>query len=132
LQKPCNLSDMTQDLSMLEQAENLFDLGGPVALVLVTLSIVAFAIILVKVWQFKTMQIGHFEAAREALGFYRRGLVSEALDLCTTRGIRWLWLWQEPFAVICDLYLIRLYAKKSCVMGPMRWSPCAAGSGCWR
>lgn len=86
MQKPCNLSDMTQDLSMLEQAENLFDLGGPVALVLVTLSIVAFAIILVKVWQFKTMQIGHFEAAREALGFYRRGLASEALDLCTTTG----------------------------------------------
>lgn len=63
---------------------NLFVLGGPVALVLVVLSIVALTIILVKVWQFKTMRIGHTHPAREALDIYRKGLASESLEVCST------------------------------------------------
>ncbi len=68
---------------MLERIVNLFDLGGPVALVLLSLSIVAFTIILVKAWQFKTIQIGHFQTAKGALGLYRRGLSEEALEVCS-------------------------------------------------
>ncbi|MCY4049881.1 MAG: MotA/TolQ/ExbB proton channel family protein [Gammaproteobacteria bacterium] len=68
---------------MLERIVSLFDLGGPVALVLLFLSVVALTIILVKVWQFKTIQIGHFQTAKDALGFYRRGLSNEALEACS-------------------------------------------------
>lgn len=69
---------------MLEQAMNLLDLGGPIVLVLVVLSIAALTIILVKIWQFKTMRVSHFQTAREALEFYRKGLSREALEVCST------------------------------------------------
>ena len=69
---------------MLEQVVKLFDLGGPVALVLMALSIVALTIILVKFWQFKTMRVGHVQTAREALELYRKGLAGEALEVCST------------------------------------------------
>ncbi|MCY4313365.1 MAG: MotA/TolQ/ExbB proton channel family protein [Gammaproteobacteria bacterium] len=73
---------MGQDSFMLEKVVSLFDLGGPVALVLVVLSIVALTVILVKFWQFRTTQVGHFQTAREALGLYRKGLADEALEVC--------------------------------------------------
>jgi biopolymer transport protein ExbB len=57
--------------------------GGPVVAILLILSIAALAIVLVKLWQFRALQLGDGRPARDALKLYRAGHVEEALALAT-------------------------------------------------
>lgn len=63
----------------LEPVLKLLGLGGPVALILIAMSVVALTIILAKIWQFRAVRIGSFRVAHEALGIYRAGDSREAL-----------------------------------------------------
>ena len=65
----------------LERVLELLGLGGPVAFVLIGMSVVALAIILAKAWQFRAMRIGSFRLAHEALGIYRAGDSRKALSI---------------------------------------------------
>lgn len=65
--------DLPIEHRLLEQMLDLFGLGGPVALLLFAMSVVALTIILAKVWQFRAVQVGNFRTAHEALGIYRAG-----------------------------------------------------------
>ena len=62
-----------------ERMLDLLSLGGPVALILTAMSLVALTIILAKAWQFHAVRIGSFRVAHEALGIYRSGDSREAL-----------------------------------------------------
>ena len=66
---------------LFERALDLLALGGPVSAILVAMSVLAFTIVLVKLWQFHVVRIGSFRPAREALGLYRAGQEQEALVL---------------------------------------------------
>jgi biopolymer transport protein ExbB len=61
-----------------QPALEMIEAGGPVVLVLAACSVVAAAIVLLKLWQFRRLRGGH---AAEALRLYRQGAVGEALDL---------------------------------------------------
>ena len=56
-------------------------LGGPVVAVLLAMSIVALAITLLKLYQFRVARIGDTRAAREALVHYRAGRSRVALSM---------------------------------------------------
>ena len=64
-----------------ERAWDLLALGGPVAAILVAMSVFALTIVLVKLWQFHAVRISNFRPAREALGLWRAGREQEALIL---------------------------------------------------
>ncbi|SMF19336.1 biopolymer transport protein ExbB [Tistlia consotensis] len=55
--------------------------GGPVVMILLALSVVALAIVLVKLWQFRAARLGDRRTARRALSLYRTGRSGEALAL---------------------------------------------------
>jgi len=55
--------------------------GGPVVLILVSLSIVAVAIVLLKLWQFHAARLGQTRVARDALALYTAGRVGEAVAI---------------------------------------------------
>lgn len=57
----------------------LLQAGGAVVAILLVLSIVALAIILLKLWQFGRLGVGINRRAREALALYRSGRAEEAL-----------------------------------------------------
>jgi biopolymer transport protein ExbB len=64
---------------VLDAVRDLLQAGGPVVAILLAMSIVALAIILVKVWQFRSARLGDRRPAREALALYRAGDTSAAL-----------------------------------------------------
>jgi biopolymer transport protein ExbB len=66
---------------LFDRALDLFALGGPVAAILVAMSVLALTVVLVKLWQFHAVRIGDFLPAREALSLYRAGQEQEALAL---------------------------------------------------
>ena len=57
--------------SMPERALELFQAGGPVVAILTAMSVLALAIVLVKLWQFRGARIGDRRTAHEALRLYR-------------------------------------------------------------
>jgi len=59
----------------------LLHAGGPVVLILIGFSVVALAIIFVKLWQFWRMQVGDRKTARRAARLYLRGKTAEAISL---------------------------------------------------
>jgi biopolymer transport protein ExbB len=59
-------------------AIGLLAAGGPVVLILLTMSVAALAILLAKLWQFRRLGDRH---ARDALALYRRGQADDALRL---------------------------------------------------
>lgn len=65
----------------IQQVLELFGLGGPVALMLFAMSVVALTIIVAKVWQFRAVQLGNSRVAHEALGIYRAGNSRAALTI---------------------------------------------------
>ncbi len=69
------------ELSMLERALELLQAGGPVVLILLATSVVATAIVFLKLWQFRAVRIGDSRVAREALRHYRAGRPAEAMTL---------------------------------------------------
>lgn len=68
-------------MSALDRTLELLQAGGPVVLILIGFSIVALAIIIVKLWQFGRIRIGDTKTARRAAQLYLRGKTAEALDL---------------------------------------------------
>ena len=55
------------------------DLGGPVVLVLVAMSVLALTIVFVKLWQFRRLRLGDRALARRALELHRSDRSAEAL-----------------------------------------------------
>lgn len=60
--------------------------GGPVALILLALSVLAVTVILAKAWQFKIARLGKEQAAEAALDLVRAGRTAAALQ--TLKGER--------------------------------------------
>lgn len=63
----------------IEQFLAFIDLGGPVVAILTAVSAVAFAVILLKLWQFASRQVGHGGVARAAVSLWLQGRPREAL-----------------------------------------------------
>ena len=59
----------------------LIESGGPVVAILLAMSVVALAIVLAKLWQFRQARLGDRRTARAALGLYKAGRGEEALVL---------------------------------------------------
>lgn len=57
---------------ILDQLLAIFKLGGPVVAVLISVSVVTFAVVLYKVWQFRRARVGQHIAIREALAKWDR------------------------------------------------------------
>lgn len=57
------------------------EIGGPVVLILLAMSVVALTIVLAKLWQFGAVGLGDLRAARQALRLYQSGHVDGALTL---------------------------------------------------
>lgn len=69
------------------QLQNLLDLGGPIVLVLVCLSVLAVAIMLLKLYQFSRVRIGARRFIDGALGDWTAGRTASALQsLARTRS----------------------------------------------
>lgn len=64
---------------MIERALALVEAGGPVVVILLGFSVIALAIILLKLWQFRVARVGDRATARKALRLYRSGHPGEAL-----------------------------------------------------
>lgn len=64
-----------------EQALQLVAAGGPVVAILAVLSVVALAIVLVKLWQFAVGRVGDRKTARRALALHRSGRSADAVRL---------------------------------------------------
>ena len=63
----------------------LLDLGGPVTLILLALSLLALAVVIVKLWQFAVLRIGASRYAERALQHWREGRMNEAVDIVQRR-----------------------------------------------
>jgi len=83
--------DTTLGLAALEQELLHLMQGGPVVLILLAMSVVAVAIVLVKLWQFWRARVGARSSAVEALYLFRYGRPHDALS--ALRGAR------DPMAV---------------------------------
>lgn len=66
---------------MATRALDLLAAGGPVVVILLAMSVLAVAITLVKLWQFRSVRIGDRATARKALVLYRSGRRREAVTL---------------------------------------------------
>ena len=67
--------------SLIDRAADLFQVGGPVVAILTAMSVLALAIILLKLWQFRRVRLGDRQPARDAIWLYRTGRPGEALAL---------------------------------------------------
>jgi biopolymer transport protein ExbB len=65
----------------LARLQGFVDAGGPVVLILIALSVVALALIILKLWQFQSARLGDRRHALEALRLYREGRATDALAL---------------------------------------------------
>lgn len=68
-------------LGMPERMLELLQLGGPVVAILLAMSVLALAIVLIKLWQFRTLRIGDRRSAEEALRLWQAGRFDEAQAL---------------------------------------------------
>lgn len=69
-----------------ERALELMQAGGPVVAILSAMSVVALAIVFVKLWQFHMARIGDRRSAQQAVWHYRSGRIMEAMTIA--RGSR--------------------------------------------
>ncbi|MCK7612013.1 MotA/TolQ/ExbB proton channel family protein [Roseibium sediminicola] len=58
---------------MMETATSLLELGGPVVLILLAISVAALAVILAKVFQFSSARVGRHAQVRQAVSQWRSG-----------------------------------------------------------
>jgi biopolymer transport protein ExbB len=65
----------------LDRALELIHAGGPVVIILTGFSVVALAIVFVKLWQFGRLQLGDRKTARNAVRLHLMGKTAEALTL---------------------------------------------------
>lgn len=64
-----------------ERGLDLLQAGGPVVAILLAMSVIALAIILLKLWQFAQLRIGERKRPAEALRLWRAGHAAEAQEL---------------------------------------------------
>ncbi len=62
---------------LVEQIRGFLDLGGPVVAVLGVVSILTLAVVLYKMWQFRSAGVGRHKAIREALALWDKGAVRD-------------------------------------------------------
>ncbi|MCA0206422.1 MotA/TolQ/ExbB proton channel family protein [Pararhodobacter sp.] len=67
-----------------EAVANVAELGGPVVMVLLAMSLVALALILAKIWQFLRLGVGRHGALDRALTAWDRGAADEARQAART------------------------------------------------
>lgn len=66
---------------MPELIQTLFDLGGPVVVILIALSVLATTIIIIKIWQFAAARVGRQKSADQAVQLWLSGNRKEAYNL---------------------------------------------------
>jgi biopolymer transport protein ExbB len=64
----------------LDHALALIHAGGPVVIILIGFSVVALAIVFVKLWQFGRLRLGDRKSARDAIRLHQMGQSAEALS----------------------------------------------------
>ena len=73
--------------TILQPFQALMALGGPVVALLLFCSVLATAIVFMKLWQFYQLQIGDTSKPRQSVGLFRRGAVGDAIGtLQSSRG----------------------------------------------
>lgn len=92
-------SDGWLDAAM-AQASGIFDAGGPVVVILAGLSILAAAIVILKLWQFQRLRLGRARPIDEALGHWYRDDAEAALAAVAGR--------RQPVARVVHLALAGL------------------------
>lgn len=65
---------------LLERAQSLLEIGGPVVTILVMMSFVALLIVVMKLIQFRALRIGNIRPARRAVSAWRSGDREQALE----------------------------------------------------
>ncbi|MEO1307554.1 MAG: MotA/TolQ/ExbB proton channel family protein [Pseudomonadota bacterium] len=68
----------TVALEILSQIRRIADLGGPVVMVLIVVSIVALAVAIYKIWQFSVAGVGHHAALERAVRAWDSGNQQDA------------------------------------------------------
>lgn len=63
---------------LVEQLRGVLDLGGPVVALLGAVSVLTLAVVLYKLWQFKTAGVGRHRAIREAIMLWDQGQPAQA------------------------------------------------------
>lgn len=71
------------DPALVDWVRDFLDAGGPVVLILGAMSVVALAIILVKLWQFAAARAWERRTARRAVALHRAGRSIEAISLAS-------------------------------------------------
>lgn len=67
--------------SALTKGLEWLQLGGPVVMLLMSMSVIALAIVLLKLYQFRSMRLGQRQLAKQVLGLYQTGRRHDALLL---------------------------------------------------
>ncbi|MAO92506.1 MAG: flagellar motor protein MotA [Rhodospirillaceae bacterium] len=68
------------DTTLLDRAYDFLQAGGPVVMILVAMSVIALAIILVKLLQFRNARLNDLKPAKTALALWRAGRIEEAIS----------------------------------------------------
>ncbi len=68
------------DAGRFEDLLTYLEAGGPVVMILIAMSVFAFAIVLLKLWQFQSTRIGERRQGLQAVALYRQGRIREALQ----------------------------------------------------
>ncbi len=82
-------------VSWFSRLEVLFDLGGPVVMLLMAMSIVGVAIVLLKLWQFTSLKVSDTRFIEPALELEASGRVRQARELLATN--------RSPVAHVMDV-----------------------------
>lgn len=67
----------------LARTGELIGAGGPVVVILCFMSVLALAILFLKLWQFRRLRLGDHRTSREMLRFYRSGRAGDAIALAS-------------------------------------------------
>ncbi len=65
---------------MIEKGMQLFEMGGPIVIILVALSIISLTVFLFKMWQFFRLGIGAHDKANQAVDLWLQGAGQQALE----------------------------------------------------
>ena len=67
------LSGVSADPGFLDTVLDMIRVGGPVVLILIAFSVFALAVVLIKVWQFRSARLFDRRMPRRVLALYRGG-----------------------------------------------------------
>ena len=72
------LSEVMRIEALFEAIRHIAELGGPVVLILIAVSVLTLAVILYKLWQFNAAGVGRHKALKSALQSWDRGRAGDA------------------------------------------------------